>query len=222
MADLPPPDATATTAAAGQARTLLVGGGLGVALLLVIVAVLALSGGEDVPAATPGTASPQAASGFVTDAVATLPLETLEGFAGGPDLAVEDLLGGVPLVINFWATWCPPCVAEMPDLQALHEAGDGAFRMVGINVRDAAFNAEDFIDELGITYEQAVDAEESYFRSTGGFGMPTTLFVRPDGSVAYRQTGPLTLTEMQDLLRQHLDVAVTVDADGWLDPPASR
>lgn len=193
---------------------MLLGGGVAVVLLLAIIAALTLTdrGGE--PLAIPVVAgSPGAAPGFgLTDAVDTLPAATLQGFAGGPDVAVADLLGGQPLVINFWATWCAPCVAEMPDLQALHEAGDGAFRMVGINTTDAPSRAEPFIDELGITYEQVVDEDNAYFRATGSFGMPTTLFVHPDGSVAYRHTGPLTLTQMQDLLAQHLDVVVDADA----------
>lgn len=195
----------------GQGRTLLVGGGVALALLLVAAVALSTGGGTDRPPTVAGDAATDADAPFgLTDAVAELPSATLPGFAGGPDLVIDDLLGAEPLVINFWASWCGPCVAEMPDLQALHEAGDGAFRMVGIDVRDAPPNAERFAEEIGITYEMAVDADESYFRATGGFGMPTTLFVRPDGTVAYRQTGPLSLSDMRDLLEAHLDVQVTV------------
>lgn len=212
---------TDSPAPRGQGRTLLVGGGIGLVILLLVVAALTRSGDGvvDQPSAGP-------TPGFgLTDAADSLPDATLGGFAGGPEVAVADLLGGAPVIVNFWATWCPPCVAEMPDLQALHEAGDGAFRMVGINTQDAAVNAEAFIAELGVTYEQAVDIDGSYFTATGGFGMPTTLFVRPDGRITFRQTGPMTLSQMQDLLAEHLDVRVDAEAAwgrrGWLDQRTS-
>lgn len=203
----PPP-----TAAGGQGRTLLVGGGLAVVLLLGIVAFLALSGGEpatpaagDTAAGTPATPPP--AFGL-TDATAELPPATLVGFDGGEAVEVAELLGGRPLVLNFWGSWCAPCVAEMPDLQELHEAAGADLHLIGINTRDAPSNAQDFVAEFGITYDQVIDPQGAYFTATGSFGMPTTLFVRPDGSVAYRQTGPMTLQQMRDLTAEHLGVEV--------------
>lgn len=146
----------------------------------------------------------------LTDAVAELPPVDLEVFGGEGTVPISDYLGGVPLVINFWATWCGPCVAEMPDFQAIHERGQDDFTLLGINTQDSAVNAEPFVEELGITYDLAVDRLGEYFTETGSFGMPTTLFVEPDGTVAYRQTGPLSLEQMAALLDEHLDVQVPV------------
>ncbi|CAN5172528.1 hypothetical protein BH23ACT9_BH23ACT9_21540 [soil metagenome] len=200
--------------AAGQGRTLLIGGGLALVVLFAVIALLALGGDDQAPVLVDGQPTPQGAGFGLSDAVAVLPGATLGGFGTNEDVEVADLLGDEPLVLNFWATWCAPCVAEMPELQELHEAGEGRFRMVGINTRDAAVIAESFVADLGITYDLLVDADESYFRATGSFGMPTTLFVRPDGSVAYRFTGPLTLQQMADLLEEHLAVSVDVARGG--------
>jgi thiol-disulfide isomerase/thioredoxin len=206
-----PADPAPPARAGGQGRTLLVGGGLALALLLVAAVALSSRGGDAIPETAVAVPSQAEDAPFgLTDAVAELPPATLEGFAGGPDLVISDLLGAEPLVINFWASWCGPCVAEMPDLQRLHEAGEGMIQLVGIDVRDAPPNAEAFAEEIGITYPMAVDPDEAYFRATGSFGMPTTLFVRSDGSVAYRQTGPLSLADMRALVAEHLGVDVPV------------
>ncbi len=189
-----------------QVRTLVVGVA---AVLVVLVGAIFLAGGGTPSPTEPAALAESEGSGFgLTDAVDALPDFTLGQFGGEGTVQVAELQDGRPLVVNFWATWCAPCVAEMPDFQVLHEQGGGDFRLVGINTQDAALNAEPFVEELGITYDLAVDREGDYFALTGGFGMPTTLFVRPDGSVAFRQTGPVTLEQMRELLREHLDVDV--------------
>lgn len=129
----------------------------------------------------------------------TLPGATLEGFGDGPPVATADY-AGEPLVVNFWATWCPPCVEEMPDLQRVHEAVGHEVALLGVNVRDAPSNAEPFVDELGITYDLAVDADGDYYREVGSEGMPTTLVVAADGAIVARRTGALTAEELLGLL----------------------
>jgi thiol-disulfide isomerase/thioredoxin len=196
----PPP----TARIGGTSRTLLIG------IAVVAAAIGAaglLTGGTEPTSAPVPSGSGESAFGLA-DAVAELPDFPLEGFADQPGVAAADLLGGAPLIVNFWATWCAPCVAEMPDLQRLHVAGGGSFRLVGINYQDAAINAEPFVEDLGITYDLFTDRSGEYLALVGGFGMPTTLFVEPDGRVAYRHTGPLTLEQMEELLDEHLGVAV--------------
>ncbi|MGI9018631.1 MAG: TlpA family protein disulfide reductase [Euzebya sp.] len=211
--DLPQDDSDAAPRrGSGSARTI----GVGIAVVAVLVAVVALLlGGGSQEEAGPDLAvlDPSAtADGLaLTNAVDTLPDFTLGQFGGEGQVQVSQFLGDKPLVINFWATWCPPCVAEMPDFQRIHEAAGNSFRLVGINTQDAEVNAEPFVADLGITYELAVDRMGEYFRATGGFGMPTTLFVQPDGTVSYRQTGPLTVQQMVDLLAEHLDVRISVE-----------
>lgn len=185
---------------------------LAVVMAVVAVGVLADRGAQapqPSQGVAAGTTEPVEGAFGLTDAVAELPDATLAGFAGGEDVAVGDLLGGAPLVLNFWATWCAPCVAEMPDLQRLHELAGQDVRLIGVNTQDAEVNAQPFVEDLGITYELLVDRDGAYYTATGSFGMPTTLFVRPDGRVAYRHTGVLTLEQAAQLLDEHLGVAVT-------------
>jgi cytochrome c biogenesis protein CcmG, thiol:disulfide interchange protein DsbE len=201
------------TPAGGQGRTLILGGMVVLSVLVIAAIALGVGGGQDQGATPASGGSAPTQPGFgLTDAVAQLPDATLDGFAGGSPVEVADLLGGDPLVLNFWASWCAPCVAEMPELQEFHEMGERRFRLIGINTQDAAPNAERFIEDLGVTYDQVVDRDGSYFTATGSFGMPTTLFVHPDGGVAYRHTGPLTLEQMQDLLATHLAIDLTTTA----------
>ena len=68
------------------------------------------------------------------------------GLAGTPTLTAEDLRSGEVTIVNFWASWCPPCRAEHPTLTALAEAGNPLF---GINYRDQPAQALSFLEELG-------------------------------------------------------------------------
>ncbi len=208
-ADAPATDDVAQPGGGGL-RTLVVGV---VAVVVVIGVALAFSGSSTpstpTAPATIDTVTSAGEAGFgLTDAVDTLPAFTLEAFGEEGEVPVSSLLGGAPLVVNFWATWCAPCVAEMPDFEDLHTAAGDTVRLVGINTQDAALNAEPFVEDLGITYDLAVDRQGEYFALTGGFGMPTTLFVQPDGAVAYRHTGPLTPEQMRELVAEHLGVEV--------------
>lgn len=136
----------------------------------------------------------------------SLPVRELGAFGSEGTVDLADYVGR-PLVINFWASWCGPCVAEMPDLQRLHtELGDRV-TLLGINTQDAPSAAAELAEETGISYDLAVDRDGSYYNELRGFGMPTTLFVRSDGSVAWRHTGPITFDEARALIAEHLGVA---------------
>ncbi|HVM15059.1 MAG TPA: TlpA disulfide reductase family protein [Egibacteraceae bacterium] len=138
-----------------------------------------------------------------------LPEVQLEGF--GEEAAPVRLtaLRGTPLVVNFWATWCAPCVAEMPDFQQVaQEAGDEV-RFLGVNYRDPDREAaRAFVTELGITYALAVDAGGEFLAQVGGVGMPTTLFVDAGGLITYRHTGALDAEQLRGLLDDHLGIDV--------------
>lgn len=133
-------------------------------------------------------------------------MHTLPAFSDGPAVDVGDYVGA-PLVVNFWATWCGPCVREMPMLRDVSSELSGDVRFLGVNVQDSPTQAEEFLDEVGVRYDQAADPEGDYFRAVGGIGMPTTLLVGADGVVRYRHTGELTEQKLRALLREHLAVS---------------
>jgi cytochrome oxidase Cu insertion factor (SCO1/SenC/PrrC family) len=97
---------------------------------------------------------------------------------------------GKPLVINFWATYCPPCRAEMPMLQSRVGAQSSA-RLVLVNEGDNADSVRSFLTSLGVHQAALLDSDLSVGRAYGAIAYPTTVFVRADGSIAARQIGQL-------------------------------
>ena len=185
-------------------RTVLVGAGI-VVLVLVGVAVAATRGNQ--ATVSESGQLPALNERPAPDEVFALPPATLEGFADGPPVDLADFRGQ-PLIVNFWATWCAPCVKEMPDLQAVAAQAEGKVAFLGIDVEDAPPNAEPFVEELGITYPLAVDPRREYSRQVNNFGMPTTLFVDADGLVRYRHTGPLDAEQLRALIAEHFAVTL--------------
>jgi thiol-disulfide isomerase/thioredoxin len=99
-------------------------------------------------------------------------------------------LGGKPLIINFWASYCPPCRAEMPLLQ--RRVGTlTTVRLVLINEGDSAQGARDFLSSTGVQQAALLDSDLAVGRAYGVIPLPTTVFVRADGSIAGRQIGEL-------------------------------
>lgn len=210
-----PPAARRGLGAVG--RSLLLGVGLVAAFFAGLAAVMLLTGDDDADnaddvanvdgagAQAPADAVQPPGLAGAADRPGELPGATLEGFADGPPVDTA-AYRGEPLVVNFWATWCPPCVEEMPEFQAAHaELGDDV-AFLGVNVNDAPSNAEAFVDELGVTYDLAVDVEGDYYRDVGSAGMPTTLAVDADGRIVGRHAGALSGAELRAWITEHLDV----------------
>ncbi len=99
-------------------------------------------------------------------------------------------IGGQPLVINFWASYCPPCRAEMPLLQR-QVGATTAVRLVLIDEGDSVQSARDFLSATGIQQAALLDSDLAVGRAYGVVPLPTTVFVRADGSIAGRQIGEL-------------------------------
>lgn len=134
-----------------------------------------------------------------------LPQAALPELDGDGCLTTDDLRGQ-PAIINFWATWCPFCVEEMPDLEQVHQEVGSQVRFVGVDREDAADKARDLAAATGVTYELVEDRDGSFFRAVQGRGMPTTLFVDAEGTIVHRHAGPVTAEELRALIQEHLDV----------------
>jgi cytochrome oxidase Cu insertion factor (SCO1/SenC/PrrC family) len=105
----------------------------------------------------------------------------------GTSLSLGDLKGQ-PLVINFWASYCPPCKAEMPLLDRSVGPQSGA-RLVLVNEGDSGQSTRAFLDGLGIHRATLLDSDLSVGHSYGIFMLPMTVFVRADGTIDRRQVG---------------------------------
>jgi thiol-disulfide isomerase/thioredoxin len=115
-----------------------------------------------------------------------------------PALDVQDLQGqrwsnerlkGRAVVLNFWATWCPPCKEELPSLQTLHEIGGGDPLVLGINVRETATAVRRYLSATGIGFPVVLDPQGELAKRWGVTAFPTTLLIGADGQVRWRVVG---------------------------------
>lgn len=108
----------------------------------------------------------------------------------GGDRVSLGSLAGKPLVINFWASYCPPCKAEMPMLQRVIGAQDSA-RWVLVDEGDSSQAARNFLSFAGVSAPSLLDSDLSVGHAYGAIALPTTVFVGVDGTIVARQVGQL-------------------------------
>jgi len=110
---------------------------------------------------------------------------------GGTTRSLADWRGQVVLV-NFWATWCPPCLEEMPSLQRLAGRLRGQpFAVVAVNVAEMERRVAHRAQQMGLDFPVLLDADGAAFKAWGGKGLPTTVLIDRDGRMRYLGLGPL-------------------------------
>jgi len=120
------------------------------------------------------------------------------------EVSLSDYQGKVVL-INFWATWCPPCRAEIPDLEAAYrEHQDDDFVVLGISIEDPPEAVRAFVDEYGVTYPVLLDSEGKMVSIYRAAGLPTSVFVDPRGVIRVRHVGYLSDAQMDQYLQSLL------------------
>lgn len=194
----------------------LLAGTLGAAVLIVSVALGFIAGGsfgeDELRVAGGGgteTASPEGMAPSPDSFRARpgdgprAPQFSLPAFGGAGTVTAAEF-DGTPLVLNFWASWCPFCIQEMPGLEAVNQRFGGAVAFLGVDLQDDPGLAEDLIERTGVTYQIAEDPGGGLFAEIGGLGMPTTLLITADGHVADRITGPLDAENLEQLVLEHL------------------
>lgn len=118
----------------------------------------------------------------------------------GEQLSSADLAGR-PYVVNFWASWCAPCVDEHPVLATAWDEHGDELAMIGVLYSDSAGNAQSFLDRYGRPgYPTLLDESGALAIDFGVVGPPETFFVDADGIVRDKQTGPLTPESMDSRL----------------------
>lgn len=139
----------------------------------------------------------------------TLPLERL----GGAAMQLGDL-GGQVVLVNFWATWCPPCKKEIPDLvQAQESYQEQGFTVVGVNFMEKPYpeRLQAFVQEHGIIYPVVYADSQVQFKlaqSLGGvFGLPVSIFLDRAGKVVYSHTGAINAAQIAQVVEPLLSVS---------------
>jgi peroxiredoxin len=113
---------------------------------------------------------------------------------------------GRPVLINAWATWCPPCRGELPDLNAfyLKHQAEG-FELLAINSGESQPVVADFIKQMGYSFPALVDESRGVLSNLGVDGLPTSILVGRDGTVKYIHIGGLS----PDMIRTQLEPLIT-------------
>lgn len=121
---------------------------------------------------------------------------------------------GKTIFLNFWATWCPPCRAEMPDIQKLYESysqeGEEALIVLGVAAPELGQEKDEegiraFLEENGYTYPVLMDTTGELFYSYGIQSFPTTFMIDRDGNVFGYISGQLTMDMMESIIRQTME-----------------
>lgn len=119
--------------------------------------------------------------------VPTLKLERV----GGGTVDIAELKGKVVLV-NFWATWCKPCVEEMPVFEKLHRELEGKpFVMLAVSIDKRPDNVQQLASRQNLSFPILLDSSESTARAWGTMGVPETFLINRDGKVVYKVIGPV-------------------------------
>ncbi len=156
------------------------------------------------PSPLPTTASVKAAS-TSTD----VPVRAQKGFRA-PDFTLLNLEGGEvnlcdfrgrPVLINFWATWCPPCRAELPAIQEAYQNSDNLV-VLGLNFQESPQDVKSLVAFEGLTFPVLLDEGGSVALKYRARGLPTSFFVDPQGIITAVHIGPMTKDQIANYVAQ--------------------
>lgn len=135
-----------------------------------------------------------------------------------PDFSLLDLKGkkhslsdykGKVVLLNFWATWCPPCVKEMPSMQRLQDKYQGKdFEILAVNMGEDSTTIEIFLQKMTVNFPILLDSDGAILKQWKIFAFPTTFLVDKEGNIAYALFGglewdsPEAVAVVEELMKQ--------------------
>ncbi len=167
--------------------------GVGIGLL-----VIGFLRDEDSPTISEALSEAESADTLALDAPAPgFELESLSGEL----VRLEDFRGR-HVLLNFWATWCGPCRLEMPAFQDRFNEHVGDLQIVAVNFDEPQHEVQNFVDELGLTFEILLDPGAEIQRLYQVRGYPTSYFVDAEGIIRVIHIGLMTEGQLDDYLTE--------------------
>ena len=186
-----------------------------VSFVVVLGAALAVAGCGQAPAGDAGEAGGGAAEADREMA----PDFTLDRLQGGTVTLSE--LRGKTVIIDFWATWCPPCEFQVPELNAFYEVHgpSGEVEVLGVSVDTEGPDVVGaWTEEKGVAYPILL-GDEDLAKRFGAMGFPTLVIVAPDGTIESRHVGLIEQAQLEEALGRQGGEGGGGEADG--EAPAS-
>lgn len=132
-----------------------------------------------------------------------------------PDFTVEDYEGqavrlsdfrGKPVFVNFWASWCPFCLDEMPLMAKIQEEFGGQYVTLAVNRAESLSTARQYSDQVEVTGRMllVLDEDDSVYRQFGQFAMPVSIFIDKHGVIKAVKQGPLQEEELRSRINEIL------------------
>jgi peroxiredoxin len=188
-------------------RGLLWASGLGLVVLVIatIVAFTFESGGNnDVQRIDPNAPADLQGRDVTGESVPDVSLPRFDrGEMTGATGSLADYRGR-PLVVNFFASYCTPCVTEMPDFEQVRNRLGNDVAFVGVDTLEQEATGGEIIRKTGITYDVLFDKQGQIASGIDLLNMPTTLFVNADGTIVNVHTGRLSQAELEQIIRDDL------------------
>jgi cytochrome c biogenesis protein CcmG/thiol:disulfide interchange protein DsbE len=196
------PDQTLATAEASTGRSRLLIWPLAIFAVLAMLFALALSSGDP-------SKLPSALIGRPAPSITLAALEGLNDGAGAVEgFSSADLATGEVSVVNFWASWCAPCVQEHPLLVALKERT--GVKLYGVNYKDQAATARRFLGRYGNPFSAVgVDDNGRAAIDWGVTGMPETFILNGKGEIVYKHIGPISAETLESKIIPKVRAAAT-------------
>lgn len=182
-----------------------------VIVIAIIILVLRRGGGESSVKSTPAPAGEPALEASTGPKTGTQVGDLAPDFEltdyNGKTVKLSDYRGKQAVFVNFWASWCPFCVDELPLMARVQKQFNGKYATLAVNRGEDQSTGQKFTDKLGVTNAFVLlnDKSDTTYKRYGGFAMPYSLFIDKDGIIHDTKLGPMIEPELIEKINKILE-----------------